>query len=247
MKVEVKLKKNIDGGAINYCVDFNTIDNYLPDSSSYANSQDVINRMIVRFCSRPKVDGWTVRTLANRIRCGSFKLWEIVGIKQILLDYDKHLFSEFCAETKDELEKEQDRRAVEAMAIQREAERENWTESEKKKAMQSIKPVKVDSPSMKLYRYCRENGTVRDLQQHFAKYGISESTFYRMFFDFESKDNRKDIGKRDFAVGKAVRGMGRFYTFEMKGLKYYLDNFMEQFSLMTPMPDVELMRVTSNL
>lgn len=217
MKVTIILNKNEESGADNYTVSFQVYDGLTLCDPKKSEIHSIIDKFILRLCIKPHSDGWIVRTLASRLRCGKFSLWELVGIRNILLSFDGKMYTKFNNDYREELTRE------------REA------------ARNEARPQRsVASPAMRLFRHVRDEGSgTLSLQQHFLSYGVSEATFYRWFYDHDRERFRKDIQGKDRKKGKAVRGMGIFRAFEMNGLMHYICKFDEVMENLNPIPGVD--------
>lgn len=223
MKVKIFFDKKAEGEQDKLLLQFSTIDNSGNEISECPENQGLINKVILRLCIKPHGDGWMVRTLSDRMRKHKFDLWEVVGLNHILTEYDSNLFVGFNKDYKYDLNAEKELAQQEGRSTR-----------------------KILSPAMRMYRHLRENGQVRDFQQHFEKYGVSEATFYRWFHDSEEKGVRKDMRPSNDRY-KASRGMGVFRLFEMKGLAYYLDSFHEVNENINPIPGIEGYIINTNL
>lgn len=223
MKVKIFFDKKSGDKQDKFLLQFATIDCSGNEVKECPDNQCLINKVILRLCIKPHGDGWMVRTLSARMRHHEFDKWEIVGLQKVLAEYDADMFKKCNSDYKSELNAEKELAQQEGRSTR-----------------------KILSPAMRMYRHLRDNGQVRDFQQHFEKYGVSEATFYRWFHDSEEKGVRKDMRPSNDRY-KASRGMGVFRLFEMKGLAYYLDSFHEVNENINPIPGIEGYIINTNL
>lgn len=246
MKVKIYIEKNDGKSKKCFGLDIEVIDKVNVKSCDIQRLRKYIIKMI---CGNAYVDGWKINILSRHLNKKTLELWQVVGLKRIMQDYHTELFNLIWREWQSDMKLEKERFNNEMKDVDNNP---YFTAVERRKAYAAVKRVSVTSPFWRMYCAIRDDaskqyGTVTSLCEHFSKYGVSQSTFYRWFSDPSKPNRRSDIKqeKNPGGYNTPIRGQGRFARYEINGLNHYISRFPEDYERLIPHEDLDAVVATT--